>query len=241
MLAGFRSRCSTPRSCAAASPAQSCARSPPPCLPAAGRCGAARREILAVDVLHRQEQLAVDFADVVDAADVRMRDLPRGPHLVVELRQPRRIARRASPAGTSARPAGPAAGRRRDRPRPCRRVRAGRRCGSGRRGSCPGAKRPWSIDPDEVSQPPVVGAGPPGDSRVSSAPPGRNTVGSAPLPVTSWPVRRRSGPLRSPNRHCHGTWKYRILGSDTRKVNPRCLRQDHCVSEAPAALEAVWR
>ena len=34
-------------------------------------------EVLAVDVLHRQEVLAVGLADVVDAADVGVRDLPR--------------------------------------------------------------------------------------------------------------------------------------------------------------------
>ena len=35
--------------------------------------------------------MAVCFADVVHAADVRMRDLPRRPRFVVELRQPLRI------------------------------------------------------------------------------------------------------------------------------------------------------
>ncbi len=50
------------------------------------------REILAVHVLHRDEQLAVDLPDVVHAADVRMRHGPRGPHLVVELREPHRVA-----------------------------------------------------------------------------------------------------------------------------------------------------
>ena len=52
-----------------------------------------RREVLAVDVLHRQEQVAVGLADVVDAADVRVRDLPRRAHFVVELREPRRVVR----------------------------------------------------------------------------------------------------------------------------------------------------
>ena len=33
-------------------------------------------EVLAVDVLHRQERLPVRLADVVDAADVGVRDLP---------------------------------------------------------------------------------------------------------------------------------------------------------------------
>ena len=50
-----------------------------------------RRQVLAVDVLHRQELLAVGLADVVDAADVRVRDLARDPHLVVEPRQRARL------------------------------------------------------------------------------------------------------------------------------------------------------
>ena len=51
-----------------------------------------RREILAVDVFHRQERVPIDFVDVVDAADVGVRHLTRHPHFGVELRQPRRIA-----------------------------------------------------------------------------------------------------------------------------------------------------
>ena len=47
-----------------------------------------RREILAADVLHRQERLAVGLADVVDAADVGMRDLPRDADLAAKARQP---------------------------------------------------------------------------------------------------------------------------------------------------------
>ena len=47
-----------------------------------------RREILAVDVLHREEVLAAGFADVVDAAHVRMGDLPREPDFLMEARQP---------------------------------------------------------------------------------------------------------------------------------------------------------
>jgi hypothetical protein len=38
-----------------------------------------RFEIFAVDVLHRQERHAVDFADVVDSADVRVRHAAREP------------------------------------------------------------------------------------------------------------------------------------------------------------------
>ena len=50
-----------------------------------------RREILAVHVFHRQERVPLVLADVIDAADVGMRDLPRHSHFRVELRQARRI------------------------------------------------------------------------------------------------------------------------------------------------------
>ena len=46
-----------------------------------------RGEVLAVDVLHREEAAAVRLADVVHAADVRVRHLPRDAELVVELRE----------------------------------------------------------------------------------------------------------------------------------------------------------
>ena len=46
-------------------------------------------EILAVHVLHRQEAAAVRVAEVVEPADVLVRDLARDAQLVVELRQPR--------------------------------------------------------------------------------------------------------------------------------------------------------
>ena len=55
--------------------------------PAEQRC-----EVLAVHVLHRQESVALDLVYVVDAADVRMRDLPRHPHLGVQLGEPRGVA-----------------------------------------------------------------------------------------------------------------------------------------------------
>ena len=50
-----------------------------------------RRQILPVDVLHRQERLAVGVADVVGAADVAVRDRTRDANLVVELREALRI------------------------------------------------------------------------------------------------------------------------------------------------------
>jgi hypothetical protein len=52
-----------------------------------------RRQILPVDVLHRQEDRPVGFANVVDAADVAVGDLTRDPHFVVELREPDVVAR----------------------------------------------------------------------------------------------------------------------------------------------------
>ena len=91
-FAGFRSRWITPRSCAAARPAQICraissARSDEK-RPNAPK---QRSQLLAVDELHRQERLTLDFVDVVHATDVRVRHLPRHPHFVVELHQPRGI------------------------------------------------------------------------------------------------------------------------------------------------------
>jgi hypothetical protein len=50
-----------------------------------------RRQILAVHELHRKKQMAGGLADVVDAADVGMRDLARGAHFVVKLREPPRV------------------------------------------------------------------------------------------------------------------------------------------------------
>src|SRR5438445_431879 len=50
-----------------------------------------RRQVLAIDKLHGDERLAIDVANIVNAAYVRMRDLPRDPHLVVEARQHRGI------------------------------------------------------------------------------------------------------------------------------------------------------
>jgi len=50
-----------------------------------------RREVLAVDVLHREKPPAVGVAEIVEAADVLVRHLARDAQLVVELREPRRI------------------------------------------------------------------------------------------------------------------------------------------------------
>jgi hypothetical protein len=44
-----------------------------------------RREIFAADVLHREIEETGDFTDVVDATDIRVRDLARDSNLVVKL------------------------------------------------------------------------------------------------------------------------------------------------------------
>ncbi len=46
-----------------------------------------RRQILSIDELHREELESVDVADVMDAADVRMRDLPRDARFGMKPRQ----------------------------------------------------------------------------------------------------------------------------------------------------------
>ena len=52
-----------------------------------------RAEVFAIHVLHRQVRLAVHFAEIVNAADVGMRDLARDADFIVEARQRGWIAR----------------------------------------------------------------------------------------------------------------------------------------------------
>ncbi len=52
-----------------------------------------RREFLAPDVLHREEVEPLGLADVVDAADVAVRNLSRDPHLPVKARERRAVRR----------------------------------------------------------------------------------------------------------------------------------------------------
>ncbi len=51
-----------------------------------------RPQILAIDVLHREKQVAVDLADIVRAADIRVRHLPSSADFIVETRDGIRIA-----------------------------------------------------------------------------------------------------------------------------------------------------
>jgi hypothetical protein len=55
-----------------------------------------RRKLLAAHELHRDEVLAFGLAHVVDAADVLVRNLPRGPHLLVEARERRGVVIRGA-------------------------------------------------------------------------------------------------------------------------------------------------
>ena len=85
MLAGFRSRWTTPASCAASSP---------PAIWRASRSARAdrqlavapqhRRQVVALDVRHRDVLDAVDLAEVVNADDVLVRDLAGEQQLVLE-------------------------------------------------------------------------------------------------------------------------------------------------------------
>jgi hypothetical protein len=52
-------------------------------------------EVFAVDVLHGHEVRALPFHDVVDAADVRVRDLAAEADLVVQTAEERRVARQS--------------------------------------------------------------------------------------------------------------------------------------------------
>ena len=92
-LAGFRSRCSTPFSCAAASPAvtwraMSRALSPRQAPDAAQERG----QVLPVHELHREEGVALGLVDVPDAADGRVGDLTRHAHLAEEALEPVGVA-----------------------------------------------------------------------------------------------------------------------------------------------------
>ena len=91
------------------------------------------REVLAVDVLHGHEVRAFPVDDVVDAADVRMRDLAAEAHFVVQAAEQDRVAREPRREKLQRHGLIRAWCRRRGRPRPCRRSRGCRRCDNGRR------------------------------------------------------------------------------------------------------------
>ena len=85
MLAGFRSRWTTPASCAAARPDATCRAIDERAIdwqPAF--LLQQRREVRALDVRHRDVRDAVDLAEIVDADDVLVRDLAREQQLALE-------------------------------------------------------------------------------------------------------------------------------------------------------------
>jgi hypothetical protein len=52
-----------------------------------------RSEVFAIDILHRKIKLAVDFAEIVDAADIGVRDLARDANFIVKTGADGRIVR----------------------------------------------------------------------------------------------------------------------------------------------------
>ena len=85
MLAGFRSRCTTPASCAAIRPVATCLA-----IDSARATGSRpsrlqdRRQVRPVDVRHRDVLDALDLADVVDPDDVLVGDLTGEQQLPLE-------------------------------------------------------------------------------------------------------------------------------------------------------------
>jgi len=61
-----------------------------------------RRKVLAIDIFHRKEKMTFDLADIVNAADVRMRHLTRKPDLITKALNRRGILPRASGRNLSA-------------------------------------------------------------------------------------------------------------------------------------------
>ncbi len=85
MLAGFRSRCSTPLVWAAAKSGAELARDVERLIfGQASDAPQQRSQVFAVDIFHGEEGVALDVAHVVDAANVGMRDPPRDPHFILE-------------------------------------------------------------------------------------------------------------------------------------------------------------
>ena len=88
MLAGFRSRCSTPSRCAAAEPGTKLARDLQGLVAhQAADAPQQRGQVFAVHVFHGKKSQAVDFAHIVDAADVGVRNAARDADFVAEALQ----------------------------------------------------------------------------------------------------------------------------------------------------------
>ena len=116
---------------------RSAARSRSPCPAGSGRCGAAATPDPRRRRTPSSGTAAVGVADVVDCGRrCGARPVRATRTSLWNCASRAGVARRRRRAGTSARPAGRASDRRRGRPRPCRRARAARRCGSGRRRRC---------------------------------------------------------------------------------------------------------
>jgi hypothetical protein len=92
-LAGFKSRCTMPFSCAAASASPSALAISTICSTGSPPAGMRAVEWLALDQLHGQEVDAVGFLHRVDGDDVRVVELGEGLRFTAKARQPLRILR----------------------------------------------------------------------------------------------------------------------------------------------------
>ena len=104
MLAGFRSRWTTPALCASTRPGDDGARDAQHLRNRQLALALQNRgEVRAVDVRHRDVLDAVDLAEIVNADDVLVRDLARQQQLALEapLDFGRRASDRPSPPGES--------------------------------------------------------------------------------------------------------------------------------------------
>ena len=82
MLAGLRSRWTSPLRWAAARPAQIPAANSAALAPGKRPMREQGGHVFAIHKLHRNVKLPIDFTDIVNAANIRMRDLARGAYLV---------------------------------------------------------------------------------------------------------------------------------------------------------------
>ena len=98
MLAGFRSRWMTPRSCAASSASAICRAMASASSIGIGPCGDAIGQRRTVDVFEHQQGTRIALLDAVNLRDIRM--VERGEHLrfAVEARQPFLIGATAAAA-----------------------------------------------------------------------------------------------------------------------------------------------
>ena len=146
-LAGLRSRWMTPRSWAGARPARSAAPSRARAPPGTGRCGRSSEPSSSPSTYSIERKCGRPLRRCRKRRQtLGSRDHLAGhPHFAVQLHQPRGVVVYFGGQNLSATGCASVMNRRRDRPRPCRRGRDGRRFGNGRRAGSRRGNRPWSM------------------------------------------------------------------------------------------------